>query len=285
MFLIKIWKYSRPLNLVIIIVTLLLGYFSMSSRSIQQITNHEIELLILMSVSLCCIAASGYWLNDFYDYNIDKINRSGQKHLHDEFTKNQIFLACAIINGIGLVSSWYIGITIFFCCISNVILLVFYSFFKRTFLMGNIIVAYLCASVLFVAYWLANDTWNTPYLDKIQFYLIFSFLISMVREIIKDLEDMEGDKIYGCTTLPLLFGLKNTKFAIWILLITLSYFLLKYIYMASSYKLIYLLIMVWIPLIILGLSIVPANDKKDFARISKYCKIIMIAGLVGLTMN
>ena len=285
MFLIKIWKYSRPLNLVIIVITLLLGYFSMSSRSIEQITNHDIQLLLLMSVSLCCIAASGYWLNDFYDYNIDIINRSGQKHLHNVFTKNQIFWSCAIFNGVGLISSWNIGKTIFICCISNVVLLVFYSFFKRTFLMGNIIVAYLCASVIFVSYWLANGTWATPYLDKIQFYLIFSFLISIIREIVKDLEDMEGDKVYGCTTLPLLFGMKYTKFTLWTLLIILSYFLLKYLYMASSYKLIYLLIMVWIPLILLGLSLVPANTKKDFAKISKYCKIIMITGLVGLTMN
>ncbi len=285
MFLIKIWKYSRPTNLLVMWLTLVMVYFSMSEISDKILSVDKIYKLTLMSISVLSIASSGYWLNDFFDYEIDKINRKNMPLLLNIFSKKQVLVSCTIFNIMGIVALWYLGEIVFICCVPNIVCLLLYPMFKRIFLIGNLAVGYLCSTVIFIAYCVANETSLTFYSPKFLFYIFFSFLISLIREIIKDIEDIKGDARYGCTTMPIVLGISKVKLVIWFLLCLLAYFLLQFGYSASYYKLIYLCVLVLLPLFFIGIRLIAAKTKSDYTLLSKYCKIVMFTGLGSMIFN
>ena len=101
----------------------------------------------------------------------------------------------------------------------------------------------------------------------------------MVREIIKDMEDQEGDAQFGCMTLPVLWGLRKTKVVLYILLVT---FLISFVYLSflnfNSIWLPFSLTMMVLSTLLMQ-QVYAADTRKDFSWLSNYCKLIMILGL------
>lgn len=199
-------------------------------------------MLYLLMLSVVFIAAGGYIINDYFDVKIDTINRPERLIVTRSFTKQQAMLFHQVFTGIGVVigiivsvfaHSWALGIV--FVLVPG--LLWFYSSsYKRQFIVGNLIVAIVAALVpLIVA--VANGDYirhlhgddNIPYLYCasniyiwIGVFALFDFLTTFIREVLKDLQDQNGDRELECHTLPIKIGELWTKIVLTCLIILVA---------------------------------------------------------------
>ena len=113
-------------------------------------------------------------------------------------------------------------------------------------------------------------------------YALFAFFMTLVREVIKDMEDLKGDNSFGCKTLPIVWGIRKTKILIYVILIVFGgvVIVLNQLYQALPFK--YHLIFLFVPLLWLFLRLIRADMKKDFTRLSMYCKVIMMLGILSM---
>jgi 4-hydroxybenzoate polyprenyltransferase len=113
-------------------------------------------------------------------------------------------------------------------------------------------------------------------------FAFFAFLVNLLREIIKDIEDFEGDSSYGCNTLPVIAGIKTAKIVALVLAFStlwlLSFLYFKFLNDAISKW--YLTIAVGLPLLLISFLIVRAKTVKNYTTISWIVKIIMLTGVM-----
>jgi 4-hydroxybenzoate polyprenyltransferase len=181
------------------------------------------------------------------------------------------------------------------------ILLWFYStHLKKTLLTGNIVVSLLTASVTFMplVYELGVMQKSDPgfiliqrsvifYIFKITFiFSLFAFITSMAREIIKDMEDYKGDKETGGATMPIAWGMRASKLSAFFLFIITILLLLFVVYNTVRYQralftlnIVYILVGLIIPLGLLTVYLVKAQESKQFKSASLLLKLIMLVGL------
>ena len=192
---------------------------------------------ILLVVSSVLIAAAGYIINDYFDINIDQINKPTANVVDKIVSRRWAMAWHFVLSGVGILLSawvawrtgfWYILLGNFMC----VLLLFGYSVsLKRKLLFGNILISLLTAWVILVI-GLAEFTSPVFTSSKIVeasgkdhsvfslLYAGFAFISSLIREAIKDIEDMQGDEKYGCRTMPIVWGVNSAKvyIAVWLLL-------------------------------------------------------------------
>jgi 4-hydroxybenzoate polyprenyltransferase len=113
---------------------------------------------------------------------------------------------------------------------------------------------------------------------------LFAFIVTLVREIIKDMEDLKGDNTFGCKTLPIVWGLRKTKNAIYFLTAAFvaSVFIIDTL--VESLPMNYFALFLFAPIAWLVLSLVRADTKKDFYRLSVLCKVIMLFGVFSMAL-
>jgi 4-hydroxybenzoate polyprenyltransferase len=277
-------KLIRYPNLTIIILTQLLTYYFITDwYLVHSFFPKGILLLITGSV---LIAAAGYLINDFFDFNIDQINKPEKVLVNVVFSKKFVLLSYSFFNLIALLLALLIDKQIFFFFIFTIMLLLLYSaYFKRLYLLGNLVVSVTLALTVYVV-WIYCPIGNFAI---VLFYMSFAFLSSLIREIIKDVEDLEGDREMDCLTLPVVAGVKaarNITFIIIVFLVFLIEFSALYLYLSSSansiFSAIYLNIFVVIPLVLIGFKLLKATERKDFHRISRYIKFVMLAGILSM---
>ena len=253
-------------------------------------------LLVLASV---CIAAAGYIINDYFDENIDQVNKSSKVIVGKFIKRRSAILLHAILSFIGLALSFYIGYQLsnilipFFNFLAIIILLVYSSTFKKKILIGNILISLLTAWVILVLT-LAEYRFRISPGDvvwqrllKMSFvYAGFAFIISLIREVIKDMEDMEGDVRYGCKTMPIVWGLPVSKVftAVWIVALAgvLFAILIYVVQLGWWLSALYSLIAIIIPLLWVLQKLYKANTPAEFHRLSSVVKLIMLAGIVSM---
>jgi 4-hydroxybenzoate polyprenyltransferase len=265
-----------------------------------QMSNFNFFLLVLSTVM---IAAAGYIINDYFDVQIDRINKPDRLVIDIDFSRRYAMAAHLILNVLGLLIGVYLSGSIGLWKMSILFFITsgglwYYStLFKRKFLIGNFLIALFSAFVplivgLFEIPLLINkyretlialDTNFNDILAWILIYSLFAFLVSLAREIIKDIEDVEGDKEYGCTTLPIVAGIKTAK-AVAVFIITIVISIIAYLQYLEQDKIlfIYIFIALEIPLAFLIIRVIGAKEKKDFRIASRLVKIIMVAGICFL---
>ncbi len=248
------------------------------------------------------ITAAGYVINDYFDTKTDLVNRPETVIIGRKLNRRWAILLHIFFNtigiGLGIYISFYIGIPILsfvFVLITGI--LWFYSTtYKRQFLIGNLTVAILTALVPLMVILFEIPLLNKEYgllIREMYFdfnhiiiwvlaFAFYAFLLTMVREIIKDVEDFEGDRVYGGKTMPIVLGVIYTKIVV-ITFILVTLFSLLYLYfrfLKDSYTLIYFILFLIIPLILLVYKIIVADNKKDYHRASNLSKLIMLAGIL-----
>jgi 4-hydroxybenzoate polyprenyltransferase len=258
-------------------------------------------IFFLLVISTLLLAAAGYIINDLYDVESDRINKPSKIIVSEmislRFAENLNIVLNAIAIGIGIYISFKIGIrsvSMAFMLVAG--LLYFYSTsYKGYLIFGNIIVSFFTALVplmvllfelplLKVHYSsFVGSTFNFNFLIAwFGYYSLFAFLISFLRELIKDMEDFEGDAAYGQRTLPVAFGIKTSKFiTIFILLVTVLltlYLLLKYL--SDPISCTYIFSFVISPLIYIGWVVWSASAKKSYSIASNICKVVMLSGIM-----
>ncbi len=177
-----------------------------------------------------------------------------------------------------------------------VLLLWFYSTsLKKTLLLGNVLISLLTAwtiLVLFFAFSNPVNAFRTTDPASIKFfrmaflYAAFAFIISLIREAVKDVEDMEGDRRYGCKTLPILAGVRTTKIyaGTWIAVLLAALVILQFYVLQFGWwpSVLYTISLVILPLVMLLQQLRKASTTLDFAKLSALTKWIMLAGIMSM---
>jgi 4-hydroxybenzoate polyprenyltransferase len=291
-------KLVRWPNLVFIAGTQLLFYFFVYLPLYDFSPDYfSLTWLIVASV---LIAAGGYIINDYFDINIDQINKPNENVLTHTINRRSAILLHLLFSITGILATaiavsfqkWYLIIANIIC----VILLWLYSTsFKRQFLIGNIVISLLTAwtvLILFFAKVPFVSAFGNPDPLTIKFFRVsflyagFAFVISLIREAIKDVEDMDGDLKYGCTTLPIVAGLFATKIytTIWIVVLTSSLIVLQLYILQFGWWLavLYSLFFVVLPLFYLFVKHKNARSSVEFAKLSRLTKTIMLTGIISM---
>lgn len=266
-------KLTRFGNLIIIALA---QYFT-AGFLIGMHTLNDVKLLLL-SISTIAIAAGGYIINDYYDVKIDYINKPERVIIGKKITRRYAILFHVMLSILGIVIGLYLSWRIGAINVLSVFLLWLYSNnLKRLPFIGNLTVAILTGLSIFVVE-IFYRTGN----PLILIYGFFAFFMTLVREIIKDMEDLKGDNSFGCKTLPIIWGIRKTKFLLYIILVVFAgvVVFLNQLYTALPFK--YHLIFLFIPLLWLLFRLIRADMKKDFTRLSIYCKVIMMFGILSM---
>lgn len=297
-------RLIRYKNLLIIILTQYLMRWSIIKPILEayefKIQFSELNFFFLVMATVF-ITAAGYVINDYFDTKTDMVNRPETVIVGKLMNRRFAILLHVFLNtigiGLGAYISFYIGmpfLSLVFIFITG--LLWFYSTtYKRQFLIGNVIVAILTAIVpLMVILFeipLLNEEYGllirelksdfTHLILWVGAFALFAFLLTLIREIIKDIEDYEGDSAYGRQTLPIVLGVLNSKIIIITFLLT-TLFSLVYAYfrfLNDIITLAYFTLFLIFPLLFLLYKIIVAENKKDYHRASNLSKIIMLAGI------
>ena len=234
--------------------------------------------LFLLSVSTICIAAGGYIINDYYDVKIDYINKPDRVIIGKSITRRYAILFHVVLSSIGILLGLYLSWRIAAVNVVSVFLLWFYSNnLKRLPFVGNFTVAFLTGLSIFLV-----DLFYRTLNSLVIIYAVFAFFMTLVREVIKDMEDLKGDNSFGCRTLPIVWGIRKTKILIYIILIVFAgiVIVLNQLYQALPFK--YHLIFLFVPLLWLLYRLTRADMKKDFTRLSIFCKLIMMLGILSM---
>ncbi len=268
-------RLTRAWNLVIIVFAQYFTAYFLAKADVL----HDLNLFLL-SLSTVLVAAGGYVINDYYDVKIDFVNNPDRvvigKTIHRRFAiLLHIALSAAGIF-IGLLVSWELAAVNFF----SVSVLWFYSnLLKRQPFIGNFTVALLTGfsiAILLLLYTISTGL--------IIVYAVFAFFMTLIREIIKDMEDLKGDNTYGCKTLPIVWGIRKTKFVLYaiVLLFSIIVAIINLVYVKLS--MIYFVMLLFVPLAWLALRLVQADTKKDFGWLSSFCKVIMLLGILSMAL-
>jgi 4-hydroxybenzoate polyprenyltransferase len=266
-------KLTRFGNLIIIALS---QYFT-AGFLIGMHTLNDIHLFLL-SLSTILIAAGGYIINDYYDVKIDYINKPHRVVIGKSITRRYAILFHIALSAAGILVGFYLSWKIAAVNVFSVFLLWLYSNnLKRLPFIGNFTVAVLTGlAILIVDLFYGTDN------SLVVVYALFAFFMTLVREVIKDMEDLKGDNSFGCKTLPIIWGIRKTKILIYIILIVFAcvVIVVNQVYSALPFK--YHLIFLFVPLLWLFIRLIRADMKKDFTRLSIYCKVIMMLGILSM---
>jgi 4-hydroxybenzoate polyprenyltransferase len=262
-----------------------------------QLPWYDFTVLVLATV---LITAGGYVINDYFDIKTDLINK-GEVIVGTKIPRRKAMMWHNTLNVAGVVAGFYISwrvgyfwMGLLFLVVSG--LLYFYSAsYKRQFLVGNFVVALLTGMVpmLVAIYeWPSMYRFYAVYASpppdlSIIFYwiggfAIFAFLTTLTREIIKDIEDFEGDQAYGRNTVPVVTGIFTAKM-IAVLLIAVTIGLLYavwYFFLNDKITLAYLSVAVVVPLFYVVCKVIRSSGRKQLHAASRMMKIVMMAGVL-----
>ena len=254
---------------------------------------------VLLVAATVFITAGGYVINDYFDIKTDLINK-GKVIVGTKVPRRTAMMWHNILNILGVAIGFYISFRAGYFWLGTLFLVVsgllyFYSAsYKRQFLIGNLVVAVLTGMVpmLVVFYeWPALYRYYTvnavslPNLNFIVYWIAcfgcFAFLTNLIREIIKDIEDFEGDTAYGRNTVPVVIGILSAKIVtVCLIIITILLLgLVWHFFVSDTISLIYLGTLVVLPLLFVIYQLLVTRENKQLHLASRVMKIIMITGV------
>ncbi|MBV7531194.1 geranylgeranylglycerol-phosphate geranylgeranyltransferase [Chitinophaga sp. sic0106] len=305
----KLWaaffRLIRYPNLVYIALTqFLLQYCVVAPvlHSAGEEPSLSVPQFILLCLSTVFVAAAGYIINDYFDINIDIVNKPDKMVLDKVISRRWAMAWHTILNmagvSLGFIVAWktgqiYLGFTQVICSL----LLWFYSTsFKRQALIGNVVISLLTALSVVVVGFYEKQIYHSfeaimspigrKLIQIIGVYALFAFIISMVREIVKDLEDMIGDSKDGCRTLPILWGVLPAKRLCYALLLGLQVTIIlveiRVWLLGWSVAIIYLLLLVQLPCLYIYQRLKKATTAADYHKVSSLVKLVMLTGILSM---
>ncbi|MEZ0542307.1 geranylgeranylglycerol-phosphate geranylgeranyltransferase [Fibrella arboris] len=234
--------------------------------------------LLILTLSTVCIAAAGYIINDYFDVKIDIVNKPERVIIGRYLKRRWAITAHQALNVIGCFLGLLLNRWVFAVDVLSVSLLWFYSAnLKRQPFIGNLVVSFLTALSLIVmaVYYKQNE-------NLLIVYAAFAFVVTMVREIIKDMEDVRGDARYGCRTLPIVWGIRRTKYLLYVII---AAFIMTLFLTAESWqnpRLGWIFMLLLIPVAWLVYRLVLADTRREYSYLSNLCKLIMLMGVLTM---
>jgi len=265
----------RPLNVVIGMLSIFIGAFITG-------TIHPFDKVMLACLSGGVIAAAANVINDYYDVEIDKINKPYRPIAAGIITLNQAFVFSMTLFLVGIVLGGLINWQALVVSVFSAALLFLYSYrLKRTVLWGNLSVS-LVTALAFIYGGIA--------VNRLGFALIpatFSFFYHLGREIIKDVEDIEGDRADHIQTLPIVHGPKVALLiATWVYLVLILLTIIPYIFrIFGTYYLITVLFIVDLVVGYVLISLWRNPTPRHLSKLSLILKLNMFAGLLAIYLG
>lgn len=282
-------------------------------RPLLRINGFELQFgefhFFLLVFATLLLTAAGYVINDYFDTRTDMLNRPETVVVGRIISRRSAIILHWVLNFIGILTGFYLGfyagvplLGLLFVFVA--VLLWFYSTdYNRKFLIGNVIIAFLTAMVpvlvvLFEVPMLNNEYGDIMRLNQASFsYIVawvgsfgfFAFLTTLIRELIKDIEDHEGDEAQGRRSVPIILGISYTKLIIGGLIImtvvSLAYLYKAYLmigfYGETDYlSLFYFIFLLFIPFCYLFYKVMVAVKKEHYRSAHLLTKLIMLSGLL-----
>lgn len=275
-------KLIRSLNLFILAFTqYMCRYFIIGKGTASFYEIASDWKFFLLVVCTVFVAAAGYIINDYYDVKIDLINKPKRVVIGKVLHRRIALISHFILNTLACLLAVFLGLKIVTIIAATTILMWFYANqLKRTALIGNLLISVLTGLSVYMPVFLYGTGQQTLLL-----YAVFACFISLIREIIKDMEDMKGDEEFGCKTLPIIWGIRKTKTVIYgiSLLFTgiISMILIQWHLNTQLYFLIFPApLFVW-----LLIKLSKADTSIQFLQLSFLCKWIMVAGVISMILR
>lgn len=299
-------KLIRYKNLLMVLLTMILTKYALLYSFIINSYLSHFEFSIL-TLSVLLITAGGYIINDIYDIKTDKINKPNKVFIDKFISIKSAWVSYFILTFIGLVlgvvlsfykNLGYLSIIFIFTSLC----LFFYSKnLKKLPLIGNFIISIFIGLVIYLVYlydfkYIEFDKLTHKEVENSVLFLrvwivvilfsVFAFLTTLIREIIKDIEDINGDLKIKAKTLPILVGRKRAShiaFFFSSLLLLFLFFIVQFIKTEIS-LIIYTFIFILLPLLYFMYKLWFSESKKDFSKLSSLMKVIMFFGILSMLL-
>ncbi len=289
----------RPNNILLTLLTQVVFMLAASRISYLQVDWQNIAFpeSVLVILTCCLTAAGGYVINDLFDVDTDHVNRPNKRILKRDISHRAAIIYYVILTSAGQICGYAAGLGMGLFASAIAILLYFYSSdLKAMGLPGNLLIAFMSGSVIYVAsrgiYQISQGYFAE--------YAFLAFLLTFARELVKDAEDVEGDKQQGCETFPIVHGTKKTNLLTNVILGTIVLFLgvasyllfvSPFLNVKSSFQAAALLFPAYlttllIPMLLRGMYLTAgAKQKRDYKKISKWLKLTMLMGLFSILFS
>jgi len=292
-------KLIRWQNLLFIVITQILYEYCIYLPIYGSHSTYQLGFIILASV---LIAAAGYIINDYFDLNIDQINKPDRVIVNNAVSRRWAIFWHLAFSLLGLFFTvlalppslfWYL---ILANLLSILLLWLYSTNFKKQLLIGNVIISILTSWVILILFFskiplsvdniISADHKEIRLFRLTMLYAGFAFIISLIREVLKDMEDRVGDARYGCKTMPIVWGLPASKVfvAVWIIVLAGTLVILQLYVLAFGWwlSITYCLLAIVAPLLIVLSKLTAAQTQQDFHLLSRYVKGIMFTGILSM---
>jgi len=296
---ISILHLIRYKNLLMVFLSMFLTKYFLIESFISSPLLSDIDFIIL-TISILLITMGGYLINDIYDIESDKINKPDKVYITTIISiKNGQFLYF-LTSITGLILGLYLSVNknlnhlSGYFIVTVIILFVYTKILKKLPLIGNVIVALLVSLPIFLVYEFDHsmisikDIFDNLFLSIIIFfYLLFAFLTTLIREIIKDLQDIKGDNKLKLKTLPIMIGKKRTINFLIFLSFLLQLLLLMVLidsFKNDQYLILFFLITLSLLVAYLIYKLRVPFKNNQYQLLSSLMKIIMLVGVLSMTV-
>ncbi len=271
---------SRIPNLLIIGATQYLTAFFLVSDYQQKLNQLTSVGFFIMVVSTVMIAAAGYIINDYYDQKIDMVNRP-DKVVVGVLMRRRLalfthFSLTAGALGLGFYLSIKIGVIHAF---SSFFLWYYSNQLRRLTLLGNVVISFLTGlTLLMVSIYLGRNE------ILVYIYAVFAMSITLIREVLKDMEDVKGDSAFGIESLPVIFGIRGAKIFIYLVISVSGAFLVSFLIAIDNWLVRYYF-MALLPIFTWFIyKLILADRQKDYQRLISFTNLIILSGLISMVL-
>ena len=265
--------------LVVILAQYLTAIFILDDQENLLATILDPYLFVIIVCSSISIA-SGYIINNFYDYEKDIINRPIRSNIDKSIRKRTKLNLYFSLNLLCIILSLFISIrAVIFFLVYNIILWLYSHKLKKILILGNVL-----SSLLTITPFFAIFLYYKNFSTIIAVYALFLFFIILAKDLVKDLENLKGDFTLNYKTIAVVYGEKFSKIAIntiiiinYIIVISLIlYFdigLMFYYYYLCLLVLTFVLFFVW-----------RSNTKRDYLVIHNIMRALIILGIFSIIL-
>ena len=288
-------KLIRYKNLFMVLLTMVLTKYALLDSLIPNIEFSHFNFF-LFAISILLITAYGYTINDLFDITADQINKPKKVFINKYISKNSAIYFSVLLGTMGFFLGLYISYNnnktyLINYYLFSIVILYLYSFsLKKIAFLGNLVVSLLCGFPILILYFLITGISLTELNEVINLdfpivaYSLFAMSTTFIREIIKDIEDIDGDLKINAKTLPIIIGRKRaskvafffTSLLLFFLIIVLQFLQNDYVFLC--YGILFLIF----PVINFMSKLWNAQSKKDYSKLSALMKMIMFFGILSM---
>ena len=296
---ISFFQLIRYKNLLMVLLTMILTKYALINSFISNPSLTSIDFIIL-SLSILFITAGGYIINDLYDIEADTINKPLKVYISKSISKKNAWFIYLLSSTLGVSLGIYLSVIknsdfLSFYFIGTTLLLFLYSvLLKKQVFIGNLCISLLVALPIYLLYKFDSNSKTISNILQyfflsiaVFYYMFFAFLTTMIREIIKDIEDINGDYTVKLKTLPIVIGktrARNISIFLSVVLLLFLFLVSSNYFISKKYFLGTIMLMISIIVVHFIFKSWNASTKKQFHYLSNLMKLIMFTGILSMIL-